>query len=321
MRTRKLTLLLLSLLLISVLCSCGKDEAALPETRFSVSLQTTANTGYYWDCVLSEEDIVAVESTQDIPDDLSVGETITTTFFFTGKKHGTVTAVFYCRQSWDDSVSYQQTCDIEVDWDKIVTGELSGQTATVRPGDKPYKLSASDSSIALWSSDDDISFTFTPLRSGFTTLTFTPLDDPVAPVRFFYLRAADDNTLTITEQEAPINSGFYSSLEDLESQVGFPMRVPASATLHEISSAGGLAYVNFSWKQTQIAYVGGELDLDAFRTPDAEIVTVDKCEVILPDSSSSIAAWEANGHVFYISCDESIPRTELLTILNEILPA
>lgn len=320
MRLKKAILLLLILLLTAVLCSCGKEESAPPDKdKFSISLQTTAGTGYYWDCVLSEKGIVNVESIQDIPDDLSAGSSTTTTFFFTGKKHGTVTATFYCRQSWDDSVFYQHTCDMEVDWDKVVTGELSRQTATIRPGDKAYKLTSTDSSIALWNSEDDVSFTFTPMRSGFTILTFTPLDDPTAPIRSFYLRVADDNSMTITEQDSPINTGSYTSLEDLETSVGFFMNTPAGAMLNEISSAGGMAYVNFTWNRIQFAYVGGELDLNAFLTPDTDTLTVGECEVIVPDGSNTIAAWQAGSIVYYISCEEPLPSEDLLTLLNEII--
>ena len=321
MRSKKAVLLLLILLLSAALCSCSGEKAEPPDDeKFNISLQTTAGTGYYWDCALSEEGIVAVESIQDIPDDLSPGSSITTVFSFTGKKQGSVSATFCCQRSWDDSVTYQQTCDMEVDWDRIVTGELSLQTATIRPGDGIYKLSSTDSSIALWDNMDDNCFTFTPMHSGFTVLTFTPLNDPMAPVRSFYLRVADDNTLTITEQDSPSDTGSYSSPEELEKAVGFFINAPEGSVLDEISSAGGMAYLNFTWENMQFAYVAGELDLDAFRTPDADILTAGEYEVIVSRSGNTVAAWEANDIVYYISCEQSLSDEDLLALLDELLP-
>lgn len=321
MRSKKVLFLLMLFLLTAVLCSCGEKTADLPnEGKLDISLQTVAGTGYYWDCALSEEGIVTVESAQIIPENLSSGSSVTTIFSFTGKKHGSVTANFYCRQSWDNSVFYQYTCDMEVDWDKIVTGELSEQTATIQPGDKPYKLTSTDSSVALWNSTDDISFTFSPMRSGYTVLTFTPLDvSSTDPIRSFYLRVADDNTITVTEQGDPPDTGFYTSVEELENNIGFSMNTPESATLNEISNAGGMGYINFTWQHMAFSYVGGELDLDAFRTPDASTLSIGEHEVFVSNVGNTVAAWDVNGIVYYISCNESIPREDLLKLLNEMI--
>ena len=320
MKQKKIISLLLCLLLIFTLCACGQKSENLPEEiGFSVSLQSTAGTGYYWDCTLSEEGIVTMESEQRAVQDPMPGSPITTDFRFTGKNHGTVTADFCCCQSWDDSVCYLHTCELTVDRDKVVTGDLSRQTARIRPGACLYKLTASDTSIALWTSEDDGSFTFTPLRDGSTTLTFTPLEAGAASERIFYLTVTDSGTISITEETGPKSAETYDSMELLEKKIGFAMKLPKNAEPSEISSVDSIAYTNFTWNGIRFAYAGGDLDRNAFLSADASVHSVAGCSVIIRNSVSTLAAWEKDDSVYCISSEEILSTDDILTLLEEIL--
>ena len=322
MKQKKLIMLLLILLPLVFLCACGKeDKAPSEETGYSVSLQTSVGTGYYWDCTVSDSSIVSVKSTQQLGNAVTPGSTYMTDFLFTGKKRGTATATLCCCQSWDNSVCYLYTCDLTVDRDKTVTGELSSQTARIHPGDGMFKLTASDTSVALWTGGDDGSYTFTPLRDGTTTLTFTSLDASVAPSRIFYLSVSDGGLITITEDTGLKIAETYESLDRLEQKVGFTMEMPAEYDINEISSVGGLAYTNFLWHDVEFAYVGGSLDLDAFLSPGANVMAVYGHKVITQTLLCTMAAWETDGNVFCITSEEVISSEDLLQLLQEILDA
>lgn len=321
MKNKTIGLLLLTFLISCTLCACGEKDEAPEDKSFTVSLQSTAGTGYYWDCELSEEGIVLAESEQKIGENPTPDSTIETDFHFTGRKRGTVTASFYCRQSWDDSVCYLYTCEMTVDRDRTVTGELSRQTVSVRPGEGLYKLKASDTSIALWTETEDGAYLFTALRDGLTTLTFTPLEDEEASERIFYLKVTEDGLISITEDNGLKDTETYTTLEHLEKKVGFSMKVPEEAEINEINSVGAIAYTSFTWNGIEFAYAGGELDLDAFRDENAEILSVAGHQVIVPADPGTTAVWEKDGEVYCISSEEKIPMEELISLLEEVLTA
>lgn len=313
-------LIALSLCLLLLLSGCGSGNDAPPEQEgYTVTLRSAAGTGYYWDCTLSEEGIVTLESEHRPPEDPTQDSMFTTEFRFLGKSHGAVTATFCCHQSWDDSVNYLYTCDLTVDRDKAVSGELSRQTAVIRPGSEQYKLTASDTSIALWSVGDDGSYTFTPLREGAATLTFTPPEQSAASVRIFYLTVTEPGLISITEDTGPKSAESYATLDMLEQKLGFPMPIPESAEPSEISSVGRIAYTSFTWNGIRFAYAAGDLDRGAFLSPDAEVCAVSGTSVILRNSFSTLCAWEKDKNVYCISSDEILSKDELLTLLTEIL--
>ena len=319
MKRKKISILFYSLLLLFSLAACGEETEDAPETAFSVSLQSTAGTGYYWDCSLSDSRVVSVVSEQETTASPLPGSSFTTNFFFTGKKSGTATASFCCSQSWDDSVCYLRTCELTVDRDKTVTGELSGPTARIRPGEGLFKLAASDTSVALWIEEEDGSYTFTPLRNGSTTLTFTSLNEDEPSCRVFHLSVAEDGELTVTEDTGLTETESYSSLADLEEKVGFPMPLPEGSLINELCSVGTMAYVNFTREETEFAYTGGDLDLNAFITANTDIRTISGYTVVLQTDAGATAAWEKSGTVYCITSEAAVSAEALTALLEEML--
>ena len=319
MLLKKLSAFLLCLSLLLALCACGdENEVYVEDTGFEVSLQAEAGSGYYWDCTLSKTGVVDVAKQLIHPDKLSPGSEFTTVFRFTGVKEGSVTADFSCSQSWNDTVQYLYTCELTVDRERAVSGELSRQTARIRPGDGSYKLTAGDTSIALWEMSSDGVYSFTPLRSGSTVLTFTSADKSIDTNHVFYLTVTDGGTLSITEDHAVQDSEAYDTMELLEKSVGIPMPLPDGAEPEDISSAGGIAYVSFVWNGSRLAYAGGALNFDELLSPDAEVTQVDGHKVIIRNGLFTLAAWESSGFVYCISSDDILTTKQITLLLEDI---
>lgn len=319
MKQKKLILLLFVLLLTVLLCACSENESIPQNERdYSVSLPTSVGTGYYWDCVLSDSDIVSVKSTQNPAADSSPGSTYMTDFLFSGKKRGSCTATLSCRRSWDDSIIYFYTCELKVDREKVVTGELSSQMARIHPGEGLYNLAASDTSVALWTSEDDGSYVFTPLRDGATSLTFTPYDESASD-RVFYLNVSQEGLITITEDTGLKNAESYQTPQQLEQRLGFSMDLPETCVINEISSVDSMGCIRFEWNDNEFVYVGGDFDLDAFPGPGTNVIAVGGHKVTTQTLLYTMAAWENDGKVFCITGEQAIPSEDLLQLLREIL--
>ena len=316
---RRKPILLLCLSLLLTLSACGKKHEAYRGIPYTVALESAVGSGYFWDCTLSESGIVRVESEMLQPENAEPGTMFTTEFRFYGEKHGDVSATLCCHRSWDNSVCYLHTCELSVDRDKLVTGELSEQTVRIIPGEGSYQLTASDTSIALWTNEEDGSYLFTPLRDGMTTLTFASQDASLAPTRVFYLSVAEDGSFSVSEETGLMPEAHYSTVKELEQRLGIPMLLPADGAVSEISSVDAMAYTSFTWHGIEFAYVGGDLDPEAFRSPGSEVLTLGECDIMISNGVGTVAAWERDGHVYCISSDVSIPTEDLQELLKELL--
>lgn len=321
MKQKRIIALVLSLILCLSLCGCGKkDKDTDADYGFKVALKTVAGSGFYWDCTLSEDGIVTVSSEEDLVEDAVAGSTITTNYHFVPKRRGEVTAEFFCRRSWDESVYFQRSCVMTVDWDKVITGELSGETVVIRPGDGSYTLALSDAGVVLWTEETDGSFVFTPQRDGYTTLTFTS-DEDKTDRRVFDLSVAEDGEITLTENEDLPDIGSYKTVGELEAKLGYFMPLPAGVECNEIGNVGEMGYVNFVWDGLLFAYVGGPLDINAFAEPGTERLNLADTEILLPDGAGTTAAWKKDDIVYYISAEESISEENVRLLLTDIFAA
>jgi len=319
MKAKRIFLLLTALCLAVLLCACsGKKDGG---EYYSVTLQAEAGSGYFWECSLSAADIVTVEPLQEETKELEAGSIFNTEFRFYGKSYGTVTADFRCCQSWDETVVYLRSCELSVDKDNAVTGELSQRQVAIAPGAADYSLTMQDNTLAIWNVDENGTYIFTPQHEGSTLLTFTRYGESETDVmkREFYLTVTEDGEISVTEDNALQGVGGYDSVELLEDSLGFPMPLPEEAELVEASRVGELAFVDFMWRDLEFAYVGGEMDVDDFFAEDARVLNVRSVQIGVLCDGGMQAGWELNGYGYYIVCDEILSDSYLQELMGQIL--
>jgi len=314
MKRKRLVAAVLAVCLTLGLCACGKKK---DDEYFLVVLQTVAGSGFFWECSLSEEGVVTMECIAEDAEELSAGSTVLTEFRFFGEEDGTVTATFRCTQSWDESVFYLQTCELSVDSDQVVTGEMGTQMVVFDPGEN-FSLEAEDPSLLLWTKDENGVYTLTPQHDGSTTLIFTDSTSGVNDIirKEYFLTVTEEGMITVAENTEMTGSDRYPDLAELERKVGFSMPVPESAEVTEISSVGSLAFVNFRWRDYEFAYVGGEMNTDEFFTEEANIMTINSVMVGVNSDNGITAGWTNNDCGYYIATSDDVESADLSALLT-----
>jgi len=300
-------------------CACGgkrKQEKGV----YSVSLQTAAGSGYFWECTLSESGIVSVDTIEETTDDLQVGSPVMTEFRFTGLEVGMVTAEFCCSQSWDDTIVYRQVCELSVDKDNVVTGELSPETVIINPGTLDFALSIEDPTFVIWNLDETGTYyTFEPLHDGSSTLSFTyqGADENSVVTREFYMTVTEEGVISVTANDELQGLDTYDSVEVIEERVGYTIPIPEQAEIMEISSIGDLAYIYFIWRGIEFAYVCGTFSTDSFFSAESKTIDVNGIKIGVIDEDGTMAGWEKDGVSYYITSEETLDESYLKTMIAQ----
>lgn len=303
-----------------LLCSCsGRGETG--QKGYTVQLAGSAGTGYFWNCRLSEEGVVRVETNQRVPDNVSYGTEYPVTFTFFGEHYGEVDAELECVRKYDDSIRVCQTCKLTVDRNNDVTGELSTQKLIIDPGEPGYSFSCTDSTVISWIDREDGTFEISPLRGGSASITLTKAADSDSEMKklVYNLTVSDDLCFTVKEQQSENSNGKFESLEDLQNSTGFKMPLPEGAEVLEIRGLDGMGYVRFRYLEREFSYVAGNFDMESFFVPGGKTVVVNGISVGFPYQDKSLAGWKKLSIGYYIMAEEKLTDAVMLTVIGEIL--
>jgi len=322
---KKKGVLLLAVLLLMLLCGCGKkassDAADNRMGGYAVPMMTNAGTGYFWDCTIDDESVVRVETGRNVESDSVGGDPVSTEFMFYGLRFGETTAQFTCRQSWTSEIVYHQSCQLTVDDNLAITCKMGVQEVTIQTGLSNCIVSADDGSLLTWTEEEAGTYRLTPLQSGNTTVHFTKAGTGSGVYeRAFSISVDSAGNLTVAESEVePPQEESYTSLSELSDVTDVPIKLPENYTVTEMSDVGGVAYVTFLWNGIEISYICGDLDpmlLDG----EGTVLTISRVPVqVVTGEEGTIATWERGGCVYCITCEYSLSSDELISLVSPIL--